>query len=98
MVTVRPKKAKEAGKQTPYTREEDISSHKDSTFEKEEPEAMEKQESQEDQTIRQQSKEAPGEGGGATSETEIQTLAQGSTRFSLLASHGQLTILSGGEG
>ena len=68
-VTARPKKAKEADKQTPYTREKDISSHKDNTFKKKEPEATGKPESQGNQTIRQQSKEAPEGGGEATSET-----------------------------
>ena len=68
-VTVRSKKAKEADKQTPSARETDISSHNDNTFEKEEPEVTGKLEGQGNQIIRQQSKETPEVGGGATSET-----------------------------
>ena len=67
--TARSKKAKEADKQTPSARETDISSHNDNTFEKEEPEVTGKPEGQGNQIIRQQSKETPEVGGGATSET-----------------------------
>ena len=68
-VTARSKKAKEVDKQTPSAGETDISSHKDNTFEKGKTEATGKPESQGSQTIRQQGKETPEAGGGATPET-----------------------------
>ena len=66
---MRPRKAKEAGKQTPNTRKKNTSPHKDRTSDKEEPKVMGKPESQEDQIARQQNKEASEEGGEATSKT-----------------------------
>ena len=55
---VRLRKAKEARKQAPNTRRNNIS-HKDKTQDKEEPKAVEKPENQRDQTAREQDKGAP---------------------------------------
>ena len=52
---MRPRRAKEAGKQTPNTRKKNTS-HKDRTPDKEEPETTGKPESQGDQTAREQDK------------------------------------------